>query len=65
MTPEAMKENLSNLGLLDQYDLSRPKPRKPPVHVRDHNTVYEILLNAQNFSKPYAQRVRRVINGKG
>ena len=65
MTPEAMKGNLSNLGLLQQYDLNRPKFITPPVHVHDHKTVTTILSDIQNFSKPYLQRVRRVISGRG
>ena len=65
MTPESMKGNLSSLGLLNQYNLNRPKPTNTPIHVRDHKTVYGIHLDTQNFSKPYTQRVRRVISGKG
>lgn len=64
MTPEAMKLVLTKLNLLDQYDLSRPKPKSPVVKIEGSIRV-ESILKDNNFTKPYADRAARVIKGKG
>jgi hypothetical protein len=65
MTPESMKVILTKLDLLDQYDLSRPKPKSPVVAIEGHSNVASILRDKENFVSPYAARAARIIRGNG
>ena len=65
MTPDSMKTNLSNLGVLDQYDLARPATKKATEVIRTHATVASILKDKEGFVAPYKSRVDRVLGGKG
>jgi hypothetical protein len=65
MTPDSMKVHLKKMNLLDQYDLSRPKPRSPPVIVDDQEAVVAILKDPSAFPAPYSEKVARIIKGKG
>lgn len=65
MTPDSMKTNLTKLDRLDEYDLSRPKPRPTPRIVSEYGQVGEILQNRDDFSAEYAARAVRVVKGKG
>ncbi|KAF8630158.1 hypothetical protein AX15_003106 [Amanita polypyramis BW_CC] len=65
MTPEAMKTNLTKLDRLDEYDLSRPKPRPIPRVVSEYGQVGEIIQNKDDFTAEYAGRAARIIKGKG
>jgi linoleate 10R-lipoxygenase len=62
MTPESMKTNLTNLGVVDQYDLSRPGKKSAPVPVNGHARVLNILKDRKNFTTPYNARLVRVLN---
>ena len=66
MTPESMKPILENLGVIGQYDLSRPVERSPTVTVNGHAQVAAILNDKNgDFSTSYKARVTRVLNGPG
>jgi len=65
MTPESMKTNLTNLGVVNQYDLSRPKPKTPQASVEGHSRVSAILKDQASFALPYQERSSRVIRGPG
>ncbi|KIM44733.1 hypothetical protein M413DRAFT_442688 [Hebeloma cylindrosporum] len=66
MTPESMKAILTNLGVIDQYDLSRPVERSPTVAINGYARVAAILNDKSGgFSAPYKARVTRVLNGPG
>ncbi|KAF9038426.1 linoleate diol synthase [Panaeolus papilionaceus] len=65
MTPESMKVNLTNLKVLDQYDVSRPKPHNPIHQVKGYNQVASVLNDKVNFTTPYKARADRVIPGPG
>jgi linoleate 10R-lipoxygenase len=65
MTPDAMKNHLTKLKVLDQYDLARPEPRPNLKVTSDYVVVAEILDNSTGFVRPYAERAERVINGNG
>jgi len=66
MTPESMKPILENLGVIDQYDLSRPVERSPTVTVNGYARVAAILNDKNGgFSTSYKARVTRVLNGPG
>ncbi|KAF8634588.1 hypothetical protein AX17_004177 [Amanita inopinata Kibby_2008] len=65
MTPEAMKVHITKMGLMNEYDLSRPKPRPTPRTVDDYAQVGEILQNDEVFKTDYAGRAARIIKGKG
>ena len=66
MTPESMETNLTKLGVIDQYDLSRPVERSPTVFVNSYARVAAILNDKSGgFSTSYKSRVNRVLNGPG
>lgn len=65
MTPASMKTILTKLDVVDQYDLSRPKPKPPVVVCQGHSDVSAILKDKQNFVVPYASRASRIIGGTG
>lgn len=66
MTPESMKTNLTKLGVIDQYDLSRPVERSPTVSVNGYARVAAILNDKSGgFSTSYKARVTRVLHGPG
>ncbi|PFH51764.1 hypothetical protein AMATHDRAFT_2679 [Amanita thiersii Skay4041] len=65
MTPDSMKTNLTKMGLLDEYDLSRPKAREAPKPISEYGKVGEILRNKEAFTVPYSARAARIIKGKG
>ena len=66
MTPESMKTNLTKLGVIDQYDLSRPVERSPTVSVNGYARVAAILNDKNGgFSTSYKARVTRVLHGPG
>lgn len=67
MTPPSMETNLSNLGVLGQYDFARPATKKATVVINDHPTVASILKDKEGFIAPYKSRVDRVLkeNGNG
>jgi linoleate 10R-lipoxygenase len=65
MTPEAMKLVLTKMDLLDQYDLARPKPKSATATVTGHANVSAALKNKDGLAKPCAERVARVVHGKG
>ncbi len=60
MTPDAMKVNLKKLGILDQYDLSRPGTKSPLISVDNYNHVAQILQD-KNFLPPFEARLTRVL----
>ncbi|KDR80737.1 hypothetical protein GALMADRAFT_1103751 [Galerina marginata CBS 339.88] len=61
MTPESMKTNLTKLGVIDQYDLSRPKSKTSTVSVEGYARVVSILKDKEGFTTPYKARVDRVL----
>ena len=65
MTPASMKTVLTKLDLLDQYDLSRPKPRTPVACIEGYSNVTAILSDKDNFTSPYAARAAKIIKGNG
>ena len=60
MTPDAMKVNLKKLGVLDQYDISRPGTKSPLISVDGYNHVAQILQD-KNFLPPFEARLTRVL----
>jgi hypothetical protein len=65
MTPDSMKTNLTNLDVLDQYDLVRPTTKQATDVINTHATVASILKDKEGFIAPYKSRVDRVLKGKG
>lgn len=65
MTPDSMTTHLTDMKVIGQYDVSRPKPQSPLQVVQDHSTIGDILKNEGTFVAPYAARATRVIKGKG
>ncbi|KAJ2936955.1 hypothetical protein H1R20_g146, partial [Candolleomyces eurysporus] len=65
MTPDSMKVHLEKMNLLDKYDVSRPKTRSPPAVVDSQEAVVAILKDPSAFPAPYAEKVARIIQGKG
>ncbi|PPQ98253.1 hypothetical protein CVT26_003424 [Gymnopilus dilepis] len=66
MTPESMKTNLTKLGVLNQYDLSRPTSKTGTASIDDYNGVKTVLNDKDGFQAPYKARVDRVLgNTKG
>jgi len=65
MTPASMKLILTNLDLLDQYDLSRPKAKAPVVYIEGYSNVTSVLRDKENFTSPYASRAAKIIKGDG
>ncbi|KAF8966303.1 linoleate diol synthase [Flammula alnicola] len=62
MTPESMKANLTKLGVVGQYDLSRPKAKSATAPVNSYACVAQILKDKKNFSTPYKSRLVRVLD---
>jgi linoleate 10R-lipoxygenase len=65
MTPAAMTTILTQLKVLDQYDLTRPKPKSPVACIEGHSNVTSILNDKGNFTSPYAARAAKIIKGNG
>jgi linoleate 10R-lipoxygenase len=65
MTPEAMKEVLSNVETKDKYDFKRPEYVPAPVHVKEYGEVAGILTNKTKFQDPFLNRVAPIIDGPG
>jgi linoleate 10R-lipoxygenase len=65
MHPEAMEENLKNLGKLDDYVLERPKKRTPATTVNNYVEVGEVLKDNSNFVAQSEERAKEVIKGEG
>lgn len=65
MTPDAMKENLTKLDMLDKYDLARPTYVAPPKTVKGHSEIAQILGDVEGFKPSYAKKASNVIQGKG
>ncbi|KIK94193.1 hypothetical protein PAXRUDRAFT_143426 [Paxillus rubicundulus Ve08.2h10] len=65
MHPEAMEENLKNLGKLDDYVLERPKKRTPATTVNSYVEVGEVLKDNSNFIAQSEERAKEVIRGEG
>ncbi|KAF8906299.1 linoleate diol synthase [Gymnopilus junonius] len=61
MTPESMKTNLTKLGVLDQYDLSRPKSKTGTTPIDGYTRVKSVLADKEGFQTPYKARVDRVL----
>ncbi|KAI0640160.1 heme peroxidase [Trametes polyzona] len=49
MTPETTKKNLTNLGIVDNYDLKQPVPQPVPVVVNTVGDISRILQAPQQF----------------
>ncbi|KZT65024.1 linoleate diol synthase [Daedalea quercina L-15889] len=64
MTPDAMGKILTNLGGIDQYDLSKPDPTRPTPEVTSYRDVAQ-ALHSDRFSIRYADRAAKVISGQG
>ncbi|KAF9482553.1 linoleate diol synthase [Pholiota conissans] len=62
MTPESMKTNLKKLGVINQYDLSRPTPTMPLIKVSGHQRVSSILKDVKGFATFYKARIGRVLD---
>jgi linoleate 10R-lipoxygenase len=62
MTPESMKKNLKKLGVIDQYDISRPKPTSQLIKVTGHSRVSSILKDTKNFATFYKARAEGVLD---
>lgn len=62
MTPESMKKYLKKLGVIDQYDISRPKPTSQLVKVVGHSRVSSILKDTKNFAAFYKARAEGVLD---
>lgn len=61
-----MKTNLTKLGVIDQYDLSRPVEKSPTVSVDGCARVAAILNDKSgSFSTSYKARATRVLHGPG
>ncbi|KAJ2918617.1 hypothetical protein MD484_g1803, partial [Candolleomyces efflorescens] len=60
-----MEVHLTKMNLLDLYDLSRPKPLSPHVVVNTQEAAAAILKDTSAFPTPYAEKVARIITGKG
>jgi cytochrome P450 len=65
MTPVAMKKYLSNLKVLEYYDVSRPTRKTGVKDVTGYALVNEVLKKDDIFAKPYAAQAAKVIPGKG
>jgi hypothetical protein len=65
MTPDAMKENLTKLNIIDKYDLSRPKTGTSHITVKGHAEIAQILGDTESFKTSYSTRASTVIPGKG
>jgi cytochrome P450 len=65
MHPEAMEQNLANLGKLDDYSLERPKKRVPSTTVTGYVEVGEVLRDTQSFAPVSENRASEIIKGKG
>lgn len=65
MTPDSMKTNLAKINKLDEYDVSRPTHRPLTTVVEDPAGISAVLKEVNGFRTPYAERARKVINGKG
>ncbi|TFK51792.1 linoleate diol synthase [Heliocybe sulcata] len=64
MTPDAMKSVLTNLGMVDQYELKPPAPQRPLVVVDNYKVIKEILNN-DAFSVMGADRAATFVKGEG
>jgi hypothetical protein len=66
MTPPAINEILTRLGVKDRYDLNRSSSKEAgPVEVKEYGEVAGIIADTTKFSDPFLDRVHSVIHGSG
>ncbi|KIJ55788.1 hypothetical protein M422DRAFT_152180 [Sphaerobolus stellatus SS14] len=65
MTPEAMKENLSKLGVSEKYSFERPGVAPKVQVVESFTAIKDILDNNASFTTPYTSRAKDVIESRG
>ena len=65
MTPEAMKDNLSKLGIAEQYSFDRPGVAPKPHVVESFTGIKAILEDIETFVAPYPARAKDIMGGKG
>ncbi|KAF8590573.1 hypothetical protein K439DRAFT_1611957 [Ramaria rubella] len=63
--PEAMKENLTELGITDKYSFERPGTQAAVQAVNTFPGVRSMLKDHMVFHTPYSDRVKEVLTGKG
>jgi len=64
MLPSEMEKHLTEMKLLDQYDLTRPGLKQGSKTVSDHKIVREVLTS-QSYVAPEVAKAKKVITGAG
>ncbi|KAF8512919.1 linoleate diol synthase [Gautieria morchelliformis] len=65
MTPEAMKTNLTKLGVAEKYTFSRPDRSEHPHVVNTFSGVSSVLKDRVSFRASYVGRAKEIIPGRG
>jgi len=66
VTPERMKEILSQRGIADRYSFERPVPTHAPLPIESLSVVSDFLgRGARNFKTSYAKRAKNLLHTKG
>ena len=65
MTPEAMKEILTKVGGMEEYDFVRPGSSSSILEFKEYGQVSGILGNKEKFRHPFLSRISTVIHGPG
>ncbi|KAF8578807.1 linoleate diol synthase [Ramaria rubella] len=65
MMPEAMKENLTKLGIADKYSFERPGTQAAAQAIDTFPGVRSVLKNRAVFRTPYSDRAKDVLAGQG
>ncbi|KDQ18824.1 hypothetical protein BOTBODRAFT_28325 [Botryobasidium botryosum FD-172 SS1] len=65
MTPKAMKKNLTNLGIADKYDFTKPVSPNPVKSVKAYVEVKGVLDDSRAYRTPYGEKIRSIMQGHG
>jgi hypothetical protein len=61
MTPEAMQDNLTKLGIVKSYSFERPGQTYDPIMVNKFKAAKAILQDRVSFGATYGERAREVM----
>ena len=64
-TPATTKDNLTKLGVVEKYDLARPKPQPIPKVVDTISGIRYVFTDFTKFKVPYGQDMRMLTNNYG
>lgn len=64
-TPTVTKENLTRLGIVDQYDFVRPKPKPIPIVLDTLQGIRYVFNDFQKYKQTYDYDMKMLTRGYG